>query len=559
MSQAKRDFGKTFDYSYPLVVSASQCETFQDCPRKWWLGKVQRLKEPLKDSTERGDVFHEVCERWLEADDRADVDPFPEGWDDRISPVDAALIKVVFQQFVDRGILVRTPGRQVEKPFQIPVLDGVSMIGFIDVLEPTRVTDHKTTSAPRYMKTADGLAKNFQMVIYGCAAIAEYLRRKDPPPDTITLRHNQAFLPKPDSDDLPFVRATEVDVTPEYIVDFWDREIVPLAEKMLHWKRAGLAPDQWGKLPGPKRKGICRKYGGCPYQQICGGTETPDDYKARVTRHNDSFLATVELETEAMSNTADILANLAKKKKAARAAAPAVDPNPTVVETIEEPMVEETSVADVAPWANPECLACGGTGINSKGNACPPCQAATGVTSAGYEIDAGDGALLIVKDGVLVAEIQVAEGAVEKPARTVAKKVVEPEPETPVEAKKAEKVAKTEAATKAAERPNAGKRGRPKQGFTLLYGVQKRGKAKVIDLEMVLQEFGKLLAEEWGGAGYYSLDAFKRRDALAHKAPEIAESFGPAIVQVTSDSPDVRAFAAALEPLASAVIVGISR
>lgn len=561
MSQIKRKFDQ-FDYKHTVTASASQCETADDCLRKWWFAKCHKLREPLKDQSEKGDVFHEVCERWLEADDTGRVngvavDPFPEGWDDRISPVDSAVARVVFKQFVERGVLVRTPGRVIEAAFQLPVLPNraASMIGFIDIMEPVAIVDHKTTGAPRYMKTPQGLAENLQMCIYGCALIADYIKRGETPPETIKLRHNQAYFPKPHEDTDPFVKYTEVDVTPEYLTEFWDNIVVPIVEMMVEWKKKKIPVDDWGTIPGPKHKGTCKKYGGCPYKSICAGTQTVEAYRAFVARQQKQHLLTVEINTETMSNTNDILAKLAaKKNKAAKPATPTPAPDP-------EPEVEEVQpealTGDCAPWANPDCLACKGIGVNKDGNACQPCQAATDVSAEGFSIEPGDGCIDIIGDGdEIVASILVTGDVTEKKARTVAK--VDAAPATPKETTKAKNAAKNQATTDKAEKKSA-TRGRPKQGFTLIYGVQKRGKAKCIDMEQVLMEYGKLLAEEWAAAGYYACDAFKRRDALAHKAEAIAETFGAAIVQVTSDSPDVRALAAALEPFASSVFVGVSK
>jgi len=566
MSQAKRKFDQ-FDFAYTVTASPSQCETAQDCLRKWWFAKCHKLKEPTKAQSEKGDVFHEVCERWLEADDTGRVngvavDPFPEGWDDRISPVDSAVCRVVFKQFVERGVLVRTPGRVVEAAIQLPVLPdrAASMIGFIDIQEPQCITDHKTTGAPRYMKTPQGLAENLQMCIYGCALIADYVKRGEAPPETIKLRHNQAYFPKPNEDSDPFVKFTDVDVTPAYLTEFWDTIVVPLVKKMVEWKKKGIPADDWGKIPGPEHKGTCGKYGGCPYKSICAGTQTVESYRAFIARQSEQHLLTVETKTATMTTTNDILARLAAKKnkgkpaeaKAAEPEAPAAEPEAPAAEP-EAPTTEASIGA--APWANADCLACKGIGINKEGNACLPCQAATGTSAEGYSIEPGEGCINILAGGEeLVATIQVTGEVDEKKARTVPK--VDAAPATPKEAAAPAAKAQDEATTAKAEKKST--RGRPKQGFTLIYGVQKRGKAKCIDLEQVLLEYGKVLAEEWSGAGYYALDAFKRRDALAHKAEAIAETFGPAIVQVTSNSPDVRALAAALEPFASAVFVGMA-
>lgn len=202
MSQAKRDWS-AFDYeSDVLVTSPSAIETADDCNRKWWFLKVVRLKEPQKHFTKLGDVFHEVCERWLEADDNgrvpeppdesagirhiqgekfwlegtlkgqawgAEVDVFPSGWSDALDFGQESVVRAIFKAFVDEGVLRRTPGRQVERSFQIPVIKDASVMGFADVWTPLGIEDHKTSKARKWLQTREGLAENIQMMVYAAA------------------------------------------------------------------------------------------------------------------------------------------------------------------------------------------------------------------------------------------------------------------------------------------------------------------------------------------------------------------------------------------------------
>lgn len=568
----------SFDFCYALTLSASQIESFAGdvynakksevhggCNRQWWLKKVHKLpEEKARDARDFGGIMHEVCERWLLADDTGRdmttgeaVDPFPEGWNSTIGLADAALIKTLFQKAVDSGMLRRQPDRRVESPFQIAVLpDGqASVIGFLDLQLPRGVEDHKTTGNMTWAKSREGLRQNVQMLLYGCVVAREWMNQGKDLNDlkVVELRHN-VFLKDFQH---PLVRPTGTEVDLDILSQFWDDVVVPAAKKMLYWKQAGILVEDWAKIDGPKRRGVCKKYGGCDYQTICGSKETPAAYRQRVER-----TATPETtETTTMGNIFDKL----KQRESSEASAPSDLPsNPP-----EQISVPATAAADsapptiavVAPWAFPGCRACGGIGFSTKGKPCTPCtiqgakQQPPGPLVTDFDLRAADGEILLYKDGDLVARVPVA-GPVEAKENTAPQK---PKEEPAAEEKAAPPAGQKKSVEPSKAKTSGTKRGRPRRGFTLLYGVVKRGKENVLDLNLVLHQYGKELADDLGSPSYWSLDAFKRREFLAMKAEEIAETFGPAVVVVTTDDPDTRAFAAALEPFAADVFVGLNR
>lgn len=556
MSNASRNW-LAFDYqSWQLVTSPSACESADDCMRQWWFKKVVRLSEPAKHFTQLGDVFHEVAERWLEADDNGrgvngkPVDVFPEGWANRLSHGQEAIVRALFRAMVDKGVLRRTPGRQIERSFQIEVLPDrqASMMGFMDVSTPQGIEDHKTSKSRRYLQTRQGLLDNLQMMVYAAAWVDDMIERGQDLPESLELRHNQGVT---DPEAL-FVQPTSVDVSPMKVAEFWETKIIPLVRQMLYWKKAGIPVEAWEKLPGPKKKGICRKYGGCAFAGICGRTENVEDYKSRVTLHDKQFEAK-KAKDKKMSD--DLLAKLAAKKKArGTTTAPSSTPQTEETEPISavapaspEPaaaVTSATALATVAPWANADCKACGGSGLNTEGGVCRSCEVTAmskGIVAANFTLNAVEGAIQILLNDMNLAlvpyavPVKVAENTAPI-ATTVAPGKTE------------------ESKTEKVEKAAVGK-GRPKKSFTLVYGIVKRGKGKVIDLQQVMQEYGAALAEEWESGSYWALDAFKRREALAHKAPTFAESFGTAMVMVSTDQRDLVDFAAALEPFAATVIV----
>ncbi len=260
----------------------------------------------------------------------------------------------------------------------------------------------------------------------------------------------------------------------------------------------------------------------------------------------------------------DLLARLAAKKKARGAAGVTVSAPPTdEVEPVTAAVsssvdkAPESSNADMrttAPWAQATCKACKGLGLSSNQGVCKPCSITArslGILAEDFLLTSGDGAVDIRRGDVLVArvpftsEVKAADNT--KPTgATDERRAME---------KAAEQVSEPKATTEKATTEKPAGRGRPKKGFTMVYGVVKRGKGTIIDLSQVMQERGAALAEEWNAGSFWAIDAFKRREALAHKAEEIAESFGPGIVMVSSDQRDLLDFAAALEPFAATVYV----
>lgn len=556
MSNAARNW-KEFDYqSWKMVVSPTQVETANDCMRKWWFQKVQRIPEQTRDFTQLGEVFHQVCERWLLADDTGrdatgkSVELFPEDWGQAISNSQQAIVRRVFQCMVDEGILRRTPWREIEKSFQIPVLadDKVSMIGFVDVWTPQGIEDHKTSKSRRWLMSRQGMSKSIQMMSYATAWVLEQETRlteahRSP---VVELRHNQGIV---DPSDL-YVRATSVEVSTETISDFWKETIIPLVREMLHWKEAGLTTVSWDKVAGPKLKGACTKYGGCPFAGICTRTESVDDYVTRITRYNQHFTAS-KAQDKTMSE--DLLAKLAARKKA-RAM------TPSTVATVEptdapEEKDQAQEILSVAPWAQKACKACEGSGLNTLGDACRMCTRLSmkeGLNVSDFLMHAVDGAVQILRSGKVVASVAIASPAKvadntkplpEKTRKTKSRM-------TEMREEKKEAIEEIPAVEDLDQKP---KKAKTKKGFTMLYGLPKRHSGKVIDLSIVMQEFGEQLAAEWNIDSFWAINAFKRREALAHKAQEIAHSFGTALVIVTSDQRDLADLAAALEPFATNV------
>lgn len=605
MSDRTRDWMQ-FQWGFPVVSSPSALDRFLSCPRKWWFEKSVRMPGTLLEPARlvMGNVLHECVERWLQADecgygpDGNPIEMFPDGWDDELSLADAAMVRVLVQKAIDSGMVVRSPGREVEAPFQLTPLPNASIVGFIDLLSPGMITDHKSAKSRRYALSADALANDPQMMIYAGVALA-----RDPSLEQVILRHNY-YVKDPKS---PMVFPVEKAVSASQVERYWQENILPALRSMVDFKSRFGTAEEWEEVEGPRVKGICNKYGGCAFSGICTKTQTVDDYRAEIDRANAQL---IEANGRTSETDMGLFDKLEKKQAAATSAtkteAPAPEPEETKNVASTEPTDEAQSqreavaeteteassdpadvgsgsgVASVAPWGVPDCRACEGRGISSKGGPCRACDAWRtkngGPRSNGYKLEATDGAVRVLDaDGNEVAVVPTSAEVTSRPAPTpkaAETKQQESKPE-PASEQSATEHARDEASESApasspgkaspleptAEKTKETKRrngGRPRKGFTLLRGAMlKRGSTNVFDAHMLFERYSSELAEAVGAESYYQMDTWRRREALAAKAEPIAETLGSGILVYTSGTPDLDYFVNALEPYADTVILGV--
>lgn len=628
-----------------LTLSASQLGTADDCLRKWWFEKRAKLPEVRRHPDPRtlGDVLHEVVERWLSADengrgpDGKPVDLYPEARDTRegplpwtsvvdkwgdgpirsITPVEAEIVKRLVAKAIEGGVIVRSPDGRVEERFHFPVLqheDGnIFITGFRDYT-PARdvVEDHKSVKKNRspWRKTPEALHGDIQMRTYAKSLLVEAAQRGEPIPDTIHAFHNQ-FIKDPE--DLAVMK-TPTKFSRSLIESWWAEEVIPLALEILETRKA----ETWEEIPGPRQEGACNKYGGCPHLQICSRRETMEQRRKKIEHMNRMPVAVVGtpmLQSSSSTNqttpkggsTMSIKDKLAAKKLR-KQQLQGVAPPPTATKQVEFPGPKPAPPAepdgDTPPWADPDCKACGGRGVNSKGTA--PCRICDATAVRRGAPRAGEFEVL-VEDGVMVWSGELGEGAMQLLSEEeVHVKVprepmpVAPEPEE-APAKKRGRPRKTEnpstqvaavpprVAPSAASSPKdepppaedeptpagpaatvrldspaaevaakAPKRaGRKPSTFMLLVDcVPTKASKKVVLLADLIRHYGDLLVAEAGGTedSFYGLDGFKRRDALCQAADHMAEGAKGMIIVATPATPEERALVMALSPLASTVI-----
>lgn len=594
----------------PLIMSASQFTTFDSCNRKWWMQRVARLQEVPRqpDPFTFGDVLHAVLERYLEADelgrgpDGKPVDLYPEGWKRvvkrfgadkgqvrEVTDTEAALIQRLVSTGIEQGIIERLPGRKIEDKVYRKVLDApaclrcdafgceecggkgydsnVFLMGFIDMALRAEVHDHKSSKSTRWLLGPKRLSNDPQMLTYAAELVLRAMEKGEPPPETITLRHNQ-FVKDPDA---PVVRKTITTVSRQKAESFWHSRIVPAAQQMLRVRRI----TEWHEVDGPaENSNACNAYGGCPYQSICSGQESIERYQARVKRRLEKIEKEAstcqgpdvdsgdvqETQRKAESKMAMSIKEKLAAKKAKQQAATAAPPPKPAPEPVSEgsppttpASVEEDDNGDLPPWAQPTCKACSGIGFASNGLPCRICDIKskkTGTESARYTISTDDGVTYWAdKDGTVIGGRMVGE----QPEAQVKEELPPaPAPEP-----------KPTPAPEPTPKPTRKKVGRPAKGFTLLINcvtIKGRGKlgsgAGVIFLTDVIAGLHAQMVTEAGVDSPYDLDTFKRREALCRCAPRLVEEFGTDNVVANTDTPDERELARVLQAMASTVIVG---
>jgi hypothetical protein len=569
----------------PLRTSASAIETadpkHDGCYRKWFLQNVLKLPQLPRESTTFGTVLHSVVERYLLADMNGTikgkpVELYPVGWEqplDRygkreklaISLEEQALAKSLIEKAIAEGILMRVEGRQIEKEFNNwEFMEGVTAKGFIDLLEPGAIRDHKTTKDMKWAKSvspdaSEYLGDNIQMMFY---AYWYYTKGGYDQSKPLTLAH-QYYVKNPQK---PHVEKREVTTTWEKVEQFMNERIAPVVEMMLVYRDTKNIDD----IPLPScPASACRKYGGCPFARICTNLETVDGYTERINRELTGVNSTdykqlaLELTKEGdktMESPMQKKIREMREKQTGATSAPSPAPAVEAPKAVTAPApVAPAPAADrqAAPWHFQGCKACADSpilGTNSQGTACRICDIMckkTGVKTSSdfkWKVEAGK---LVVMDGT---EVVLESPTNEEPT---AKEVVEAKPEP----KKAAKVKPTPAPVvepepvvteqeyvveEPAERAPfedcdiTTERDR----FTILIGcavveskVKGGGKYGSPACRVTAEELMIVVETEMirllGAAKWSGMNTFEKRDAVTLMSEQIANSLGGSTLTVT--------------------------
>lgn len=610
-----------------MRTSASQISNFELCRRKWWFKSVLGLPEMKQSGAAFGTVFHGVVERYLKADDAGYLDGkpvnlYPPGWDriyrqtwvggKRVDTEDIEAIMTAREQLmirelidigIETGVLARKPRRLIEHGVTLPVTDSVQLIGAIDVFVPNDyIEDHKTTKKWRYAKSSKALAEDRQVLIYAKAAIEKARQERGAIPDQIFVRHNQ-YCREPEN--AIRVRKVEATVTRAAVESNW-RQVVEITEDM---RKTALVVSP-SDVPDPEPN-ACRAFGGCPFINICGKTESVEAYVTRVDRLNGDVrerLAAEQQKPSASEEQDDMGLNFTKltqkappaatgnpqvnppavaaappppatpapaalpaavpaakgsglfaKRMAAAppAAAPVTDPTPTVVTTAkafaaaappEIAAAVAAATVEPAPWYLPGCTACAGNQVPGFNSLGRPCKVCdAGSKKSGKQTSAD----FVVGKFCWDAREEAQAASAPSPAP-----VAEAATEAPPAAAEPVEQEPQEGTLGAPARRGPGRR---RKTFTLLIGcVPERAGTKVIDLAEIFPDVQKKICENVGAENFWDLDPFRRRDALNFIAEGYAEEFGTSVVvaNYSGGSVDQKVFVDALRPFASTVFRG---
>lgn len=577
---ADRNWNPDLFKRYEVVASPSQLAQILDCSRAWWFRRCARLPEvQQQDKFDFGNALHGVMERWLRADDTGrdletgkPVELFPAGWAGPCNAKEQALIKVLFELAVSDGLIRRLPGREIEKEFEVEVIPGVGMIGAMDIVSPEGVEDHKSTEDTRYIMSPEALASDPKMLAYAKIFLDWF-----PDRESVKIRLNYVVK----DPDAPSTRAIEAIVSRDDVERFWKETIVPAAESMLRLKRAKLPETEWSRVTGPQGPGICRKYGGCPRAKVCGRVQSVQSHRAEIDRINGKknqpktpnpnptmsfFGKKLAAQAPAVPDPAPLIA----AANAARAAANAPAPEPASAPAVPTP-----------PWHTPGCQACvASPGISSKGAPCKACDAVSGrsgrPTSQGFNYGIDDSgafwwapkaAEAPVQETTVQApapeeaeKVQVVAEAKPKKTRTKAAKTKTkevPDPLTPPEAEALEEFREALGGPAVLTVDEGPAKMAETTGFRLYINCIPLDE-DYIELTDILQRESQALAAALGVESYYTIDAFRRRDALASKIEAVVHEDLPGRnVVALGASQDLKAYLDALRPFASAVVLGV--
>jgi hypothetical protein len=276
------------------------------CFRRWWLDKCIKLPQPKKRATVFGDVHHAVLARFYTANDRGldvidnrPVNLYPNGWmtmkekfganknkEYTIEPTEAALIQILVEAAIMQGVIVREPGRVIERPLgddlgeqgwgRILCREGRAkavLKGFIDLETPKRIEDHKTAKSTDYILSNAKLRQSIQMMTY---ALDKYERGHK---DNLFLAHNNFIK----DFDRPQVIKREIEVTEAEVYQFYSDVTLPIVKKMfqIYMKYPKEKVNSWRDVPPPNNPSKeCNYYYGkpCPYILICTGSCSVSTY-----------------------------------------------------------------------------------------------------------------------------------------------------------------------------------------------------------------------------------------------------------------------------------------
>lgn len=317
-------------------VSASQIDTYIQCPRKWWYNKILGIKTPTHPSAALGTKVHAHLERYLT--------------DGTLPPDEPS------------GLIARAGLSHLPAPGTVEVewdlekaeiegfnLAGLPVKGFIDcwgidrdIFENPLVNDHKTTSSLQWAKTAQELRTNVQILVYSEYTFRYADQVLNWQPDYVDAAHT-VYLTK----GTPLSKYTPVTLSRAHVA----AEFAKVSNIVSEMRETALI-----KKPSEVNMDLtaCGAYGGCFFLKKCKALgaikapKVPDFIRKNSTGTVEETVQTSKEDTP-MSNPVNpalaALAALAGKKP--EAPAPEAETKPVETKPV------ETKVEEKATTSNP--------------------------------------------------------------------------------------------------------------------------------------------------------------------------------------------------------------
>lgn len=575
-----------------LWVSSSQFEQYRSCHRAWWFQRVLKLPRKAQRYQAFGTVLHGVLERYIELESPDDNDLYPSDWHvveeggqrHVLGLEEQSEVRKLFEKGLAAGVIEKRFGQQkAEHKFEAQLSPGVKLTGVIDVIDfdadgiVWQIQDHKTAKGTRYIESENSIAQNQQLLLYAAAMMGE----EPCSPDGIYVRHNQ-FVRKGTPNQVRQV-TSPMPVELEKLDDVWERAVLT-GKEMKALKDANIEERRWAEVPEMQDPDACSAYGGCSFASICTRARSVEQYRKdgkggapKTARDTFANIRRPMMGGKAPDTPQDKMDPFAKKrlggskKKTTKKAANPISRPQAAEAPAEEELPQGTRIA---PWARPDCKACKGTGMNSKGASCRVCDSLNKKEGSATSVDWGarmqDGVLTWEGDESLAEAVAAAE-APDEPVEPVEEQqddepepeetedeVIEDEPEAeegePEEPEAAaeedepvddepEPAPPARSRETKADKSTKGKRGRKPMGMKLFIGCYPMDGVDRKELEQfhILEAEAHELFREEVEEEFYEVDAFQRRDILKRLSAQLEERWGTRRVYVpTQLTPDAR-------------------
>lgn len=256
----------------PVVLSASQIQTWIDCRRKWAWDRIAKIPREQHPSAALGTRTHKQLEHYL-LEGRPLQFTNEAGEPDETGDIAAPALSYLPAPM--------TPGLEVERKFRFrsprtglvynglidwrlpPDAEGVPGLWYNRDRNIPTVGDHKTTSGLRWAKTMEDLRTDVQAIVYAADTLVTW-------PDSPQVRLQWTYMQtKGSTRALPVV--TELD-KPWVEQAFSAVEDVGLEIATTLYRAKNYVDSEARAAfvreltPNPH---ACRAFGGCPYQHVC--------------------------------------------------------------------------------------------------------------------------------------------------------------------------------------------------------------------------------------------------------------------------------------------------